>query len=317
MIIFVLFAILLMAACGIAAYAMQPSAIEKRGHERLDELSRPIHQELEEDIIRDVKFSSIEAVDRFLRTNAAALKLHLMLEQAKVDITVGKFATYTFVLLVMGGLAGKWWMPNGLTGGLAGMLLGGLPLIWVLYNRSARLRRLNKQLPEAVDLITRGLRAGYALPSSFIMVADEIGDPLGPEFRRIGDELNFGLPFREALLNLQKRYPMEDLQFLITAILVQKETGGNLIELLEKISALLRARIQLRDKVRVYTAQGRATGAILCAMPFVCFVLLNFVKHDYSQAMFDSELGQDMLKGAAFAMVLGILAIRRIVNIQV
>jgi len=176
---------------------------------------------------------------------------------------------------------------------------------------------MNQLLPEAVDLMGRALRAGYSLPSAFVMVADEVADPLGPEFRHTADELNYGLPFREALLNLQHRYPMEDLRFLITAILLQKETGGNLVELLDNISALLRARINLRQKVRVYTAQGRMTGVILVAIPFILFILLNLVHPGYSKPLFENDTGRKVVYGALVSMAIGIVAIQRIVNIRV
>src|ERR1019366_3744731 len=197
------------------------------------------------------------------------------------------------------------------------MLLGAVPLVWVLYKRSVRLRKLTVMLPDAVDLMSRSLRAGYALPSTLVMVADELSDPLGPEFRRTADELNYGLPFREALLNLAHRSPVSDLKFLITAILIQKETGGNLVELLDKIAAVLRSRVHLQQKVRVHTAQGRASGAILIALPFVLFVALNLVRPGYTQPLFESDIGLKMIYGALVGMILGILMIRRIINIQV
>ena len=155
--------------------------------------------------------------------------------------------------------------------GFQGLALGLAPFGWVLYRRSDRFRRFNLQLPDAVDLIARSLRAGHSLPSALVTVAEEIADPLGPEFRQCADEMTFGLPFREAMLNLFRRFPLQDLQFLIAAILVQKETGGNLAELLDKTAAVLRSRIQLQQKVKVYTAQGRMTGIILISLPFVCF----------------------------------------------
>ena len=220
-------------------------------------------------------------------------------------------------MMVLGGVIGQWWLPVGLVGWIPGVLFGALPLAWVWYKRFVRLRGMNKQLPEAVELMGRALRAGYSLPSALVMVAEEVPDPLGPEFRRTADELNYGLPFRDALLNLQQRCPMEDLRFLVTAVLVQKETGGNLVELLDKIAGLLRARIQLRDKVRVYTAQGRITGVILVSMPFVCFVLLNLVKPGYTKPLFMSDLGREIVYGALAAMALGIVVIRRIIDVRV
>lgn len=315
--IITVFVILLIAAFATAAYFTEPSAAEKRIRERMAELSRSATEVSDDAIVREVTFSSIAPVDRFLRNNKAALDLHLLLEQAKLPWTVGRFFSYSAALMVVGAMIGKWWLPIGLVGWIPGMVLGVAPLFWTLYRRAVRLRRMNAQLPEAVELMGRALRAGYSLPSSFVMVAEEVPDPLGPEFRRTADELNFGLPFRDALFNLQQRCPLEDLRFLVTAVLVQKETGGNLVELLDKIAGLLRARIQLRDKVRVYTAQGRATGVILVSMPFICFVLLNLVKRGYTAPLFEDPVGLKMVYGAVFALALGIFFIRRIIDVQV
>jgi tight adherence protein B len=128
--------------------------------------------------------------------------------------------------------------------------------------------------------------------------------------------MSFGLPFREALVNLFRRFPLPDLQFLIAAILVQKETGGNLAELLDKTAAVLRSRIQLQQKVRVYTAQGRMTGAILIALPFVSFILLNIVRPGYTAPLFETETGRKMIYGTIVSMALGTIFIRRIIQIK-
>ena len=138
---------------------------------------------------------------------------------------------------------------SGFYGMVTGLVSGLVPLVYVLYRRAVRFRKFNFCLPDAVDLIARSLRAGHSLPSALVTVAEEIDDPLGPEFRRCADEMNFGMPFREAMMNLFRRFPIQDLQFLVSAILLQRETGGNLAELLDKTAAVLRARIQLQQKV--------------------------------------------------------------------
>jgi len=315
--IITIFVILLVAAFATAVYFTDPSEAEKRARERLLALNRPTAGEVEEGILREVSFSRIAMVDRYLRNNKVALSLQLMLEQAKLSWTVGRFFFYSAVCMIAGGILGNWWIAGGIVGWIPGIFLGMAPFFWLMYQRSKIINKMNQLLPEAVDLMGRALRAGYSLPSAFVMVADEVADPLGPEFRHTADELNYGLPFREALLNLQHRYPMEDLRFLITAILLQKETGGNLVELLDNISALLRARINLRQKVRVYTAQGRMTGVILVAIPFILFILLNLVHPGYSKPLFENDTGRKVVYGALVSMAIGIVAIQRIVNIRV
>ena len=194
-----------------------------------------------------------------------------MLDQAKLPWTVGRFFFFSACLMLVGAIIGNWWIPVGFLGWIPGLALGVVPLVWVLYRRSARFRRFNLQLPDAIDLIARA-------PSCRTRSAQCTGHGCRGNCRSTGagvsptaDELNFGLPFREAMLNLFRRFPLPDLAIPYRAILVQKETGGNLAELLDKTAAVLRSRIQLQQKVRVYTAQGRMTGAILMALPFVCF----------------------------------------------
>ena len=184
------------------------------------------------------------------------------------------------------------------------------------FQRQKRFHKFDLLLPDAIDLIARALRAGHSLPSALVTVAEEIDDPLGPEFQRCADEMNFGLPFRESMYNLFNRFPIPDLQFLITAILLQRETGGNLPELLDKTAAVLRARIQLQQKVRVHTAQGRMTGAVLIAMPFVAFVLLNLIRPGYTAPLFESETGHKLIYGTLASMALGTIVIRRIIQVK-
>ena len=222
----------------------------------------------------------------------------------KVGWTVGRFFFYSACLMLVGAIIGNWWIPVGFVGWIPGLALGLAPFGWVLYRRSDRFRRFNLQLPDAVDLIARSLRAGHSLPSALVTVAEEIADPLGPEFRQCADEMTFGLPFREAMLNLFRRFPLQDLQFLIAAILVQKETGGNLAELLDKTAAVLRSRIQLQQKVKVYTAQGRMTGVILVSLPFASFILLNIVRPGYTAPLFETEVGRKMVYVTLVSMTL-------------
>jgi tight adherence protein B len=312
-----IFLILLVAVFATVAFFTEPTEDAKRIHARLSGLDRYVsHGGSEEGIMRRVTFSSIPSLDRFLRRNRLAPKLQLMLEQAKLPWTVGRFFFYSGLMVVVGATIGNWSIPIGFIGWVPGLVAGLLPFLWVIYKRSARFYRFNLQLPDAVDLISRALRAGHALPSALVTVANEMTDPLGPEFRRTAEELNFGLPFREAMLNLTVRFPVQDLQFLVAAMLVQKETGGNLAELLDKTAAVLRSRIELKQKVRVYTAQGRMTGAILLALPFVCFFTLSMIKPGYGAPLIENEIGRKLIYGTLISMTIGFFVIRRIVRVK-
>lgn len=315
--IITIFLILLVAVFATALYFTEPSEADKRIRKRLSELDRlSLDGDHDEEIVKHVIFSRVAVLDGFLRNNVIALKLQLMLDQAKLHWTVGRFFAYSAGVIVVGAIIGNWWVPVGFVGWVPGLAMGIVPLLWVLYKRSVRFRRFTLLLPEATDLIARALRAGHSLPSALVSVADEMADPLGPEFRRTADELGYGLPFREAIVNLDRRFPLPDLQFLVAAILLQRETGGNLAELLDKTAALLRSRIHLQQKVRVYTAQGKMTGAILVAMPFVCFIALNLLRPGYGQILFENDMGRKMLYGTLVSMAIGVILIRRIIQVK-
>ena len=309
--------IILVAVFATIAYFTEPSDADKRIRARLSELDgRTSDGEGEDEIAKRVTFSRIAVIDRLHRNHAIARNLQRMLDQAKLPWTVGRFFFYSAVMVVAGAIAGSVWISAGFTGWIPGLALGAVPFLIILNKRAARFRRFNMLPPDATDLIARGLRAGHSLPGALIMVADEMADPLGPEFRRTSDELNYGMPFREALLNLGRRFPLQDLQFLVSAILLQKETGGNLAELLDKTAALLRSRIQLQQKVRVHTAQGKLTGGILVALPFICFAGLSVIRPGYGQLLFDNEIGRKLVYGTLASITIGIVLIRRIIQVK-
>jgi tight adherence protein B len=164
--------------------------------------------------------------------------------------------------------------------------------------------------------MSRGLRAGQALPGTIETIAQECDDPLRSVFRRAADEQSYGLPFREAMLNLSRRIPIPDLQFLITAILVQKETGGNLAQILDKASHLIRERVRVAGQLRIRTAQGRLTGWILVGLPFVLFIGMNLLHPGYGRVLFEEPLGRKMVTYASVMLAIGILLVRRIVAVK-
>ena len=311
------FFILLVAVFATLAFFTEPSEADKRIQQRLGELDkRRTDDDTQTEIVKHITFSSIPWFDRILRNMKSALQLQLMLEQAKLPWTAARFFFYSSIIMLAGSIIGHYWIPVGFVGWIPGLVLGFLPLVYVLYQRSARFAKFNALLPESIDLIARSLRAGHSLPSSLVTVAEEIGDPVGPEFKYCAEEMNFGLPFRDAMQNLLRRFPLQDLQFLISAILLQRETGGNLPELLDKTAALLRARIHLQQKVKVYTAQGRMTGVVLLSLPFIAFVLLNLANPGYIAPLYQTDTGIHMIYATICSMALGAIVIRRIVQVK-
>jgi tight adherence protein B len=313
-----IFFIVLIAAFAVVALLIEPSKTDKLIHSRLVSLDRSASPSGNDEpsIVKEVTFSTVPAFDRFLRHNRVAIGLHLLIEQCDLDWSVGQVVISMLLLVCVGAALGNWWIAPGLLGWLPGLALGFVPYLYLLQKRKRRSRRFAELLPEAIDLMSRGLRAGQALPATIETIAKECDDPLRAEFRRAADEQSFGLPFREAMLNLSRRMPVPDLQFLVTAILVQKETGGNLAQILDKTSHVLRERIRVIGQMRIRTAQGRLTGAVLMGLPFVIFISMNFLNPGYGKGLFETPLGQKMVTYAAIMMGIGIVMIRKIVNVR-
>jgi len=314
-----IFFIVLITAFAVVAFFTEPSKTDKQIHSRLASLDRKrglvVDDELS--VLREVTFSTIPALDTFLRHNRLATGLCLLIDQSGLQWTIGRVVFSTLVMICVGALLGNWWIAPGLLGWAPGLALGVIPYVFLLKKRERRFRRIAQQLPEAIDLMSSGLRAGQALASTVETVAKEAGDPLASEFRRAAVEQSFGLPFRDTMLNLRARTPVADLQFLVAAILVQKETGGNLAQILDKTSRMIRERMRVAGEMRIRTAQARITGWALCLLPFAMFIGMNFLHPGYGRVLFENPVGQKMLTYAAVLMAIGIFIIRRIVRVAI
>jgi tight adherence protein B len=205
----------------------------------------------------------------------------------------------------------RWVLPVAFGVGLAA------PFAVVRHRRRARLRRFEEQFPEALDLISRAVRAGHAFNTGLKMVADELGDPVGPEFRKTFDEQNFGLSLKDALDNLAQRVPILDVRFFVTAVLIQRETGGNLSEILDNLGYVVRERFKILRQVQVYTAHGRFTGYVLLGLPAALALVLMFINPEHMNLLFHERLGQMMLGGTLAMQVIGYLWIQKIIKIEV
>ena len=197
------------------------------------------------------------------------------------------------------------------------LLAGLLPTAWLLLRRRKRLRMFGAQLPDALELMSRALRAGHSLAAGFNLVAGEMAEPISKEFGRVFEEQNLGIPLDQALESMTDRIPNLDLRFFATAVVLQRQTGGDLAEILDKISHLIRERFALWGQVQALTGEGRLSGAVLLALPPVLFLVVWRLNPEYVTPLFTDPLGKKMLAGGVIMQLLGALAIRKIVNIKV
>jgi len=203
-------------------------------------------------------------------------------------------------------------------GVVPGFLFGAaIPFVMLMHKRRVRIRRFEEQFPEALDLLSRALRAGHAFQTAMGMVADDLKEPVGPEFRRTFDQQNFGLPLRDALFQLADRIPLMDVRFFTTAVLIQRDTGGNLAEILDNLAHVVRERFRIRREIRTKTAHGRFTGLVLLALPAGLGVILTILNPEHMALLFNHRIGQ-MLIGAAIVMqTIGFFWIRKILDLEV
>jgi tight adherence protein B len=200
---------------------------------------------------------------------------------------------------------------------LLGAAIGGmLPYLYVKRARNKRLLKFEEQFPEAIDLVARALRAGHSLPTGLNMVADELAAPVGAEFRTLYDEQNFGLTLPDALRNFARRIPVLDARFFVTAVLTQREAGGNLAEVLDNLAEVIRARFKVKRQVRVISAHGRITGWVLSGLPPSVALASFILSPVHMQTLLGDPLGVNMIMGAAVLQVIGTLVIRKIVDIE-
>jgi tight adherence protein B len=268
-------------------------------------------------IERDDRMSAIPIVDRLLRQVSIARRIELLLYQAGMQMRVGVF----LMLVATGGLVAYLGATavfrHLLHGVVAGAIGALLPVLYVQYRKSQRMRAFAEEFPDALDLLVSALRAGISFSSALQIVADESPEPVRSEFAIVVEEQTLGLDLREALTNLANRVDSLDLKFFVTAVVLQRDTGGNLTEVLENTGRLIRDRFRILGDIQTFTAQGRLTGAILSLLPLGLGIFMMMVAPDYFHKMWDNPTGRAVLGFAALMQILGALAIRKIVNIRV
>jgi len=256
-------------------------------------------------------------LNTLLASTGLGQRMHRFISASAIAVSPAELVLMSLALgalgLVLPGLFGK---PP-IFGAALGLVLAVLPWWRVAGRRNKRIELIERQFPEALDLMGRAMRAGHSFPSAVKMVADEMAEPLGHDFRILFDEMNYGVPANEALVHLADRVPVPDVSYFVVAVMIQRESGGNLAELLDKISIIVRDRLNLLGEVRTLSAEGRLSAIILTALPFGVGLVVNLLNPEFMAVLWHDPLGLRMVGVAVFMMVLGILWMRSIIRIRV
>lgn len=266
---------------------------------------------------RSAVLKDVGAFERFVFSIPRLSELDKLLIKIKLPINASFFIVLTLAFGLTGFLLGYIFLPNKLGGVVVGIFCLILPFFLLKFAEKAYYKKFNEQLPEALDLLSRAVRSGNALSAGLAMIAEQIEDPIKSEFSATVDEINLGLTMNEAMENLCERVPISDLRFFSIAILVQKETGGNIGEVLDNISRLIRERIQFKRHVSALTAEGRLSAIILIGLPILMFFYMYMTNFNYLSLLWTDKLGQYMVFGAIICQIVGAYVIKRIVDIDI
>ena len=296
-------------------WASRSSAEAKRIAARLAAISGEVQTQAS--IERAVDAPRMPRFNALLCSVGAGRRLQAWVTASGMTISAGELILMSAALFAFGlflpGLMGK---PP-MFGVTLGLGLGVLPWWRVASRRRARIARIESQFPEAMDLMGRAMRAGHAFPSAIRMVGQEMADPLARDFRLLFDEMNYGVPANEALARLAQRLPLPDVSYFVVAVMIQRETGGNLAELLDKIASLVRDRLKLQGEIRTLSAEGRLSAIILTCLPFGVGLAVNLTNPEFMSVLWTDPMGHRMVGVALFMMLVGILWMRKIIRIRV
>lgn len=271
----------------------------------------------EESVLRDGALADFGKRRPFEEFFSHFASLGRLFEQAEVHLSTTQFLGICAAMAALGvGFAVATNAPTAVVP-IAGGFMAVLPYFWLLFKRRKRFKVFAAQLPDALELIARALRAGHSLAAGLNLVAEEMPAPIGTEFGRAFEEQNLGVALDEALKNLTNRMPNLDLKFFATAVVLQRQTGGDLAEILDKIGYIIRERFKIWGQVQALTGEGRLSGIVLLALPPLLFLAVYYLNPRYSMMLFEDPMGQQMLVAAAILQILGALVIRKIVNIKV
>src|SRR5579862_4120005 len=268
-------------------------------------------------LLRDEQLSNIPAIDTLLRRSARVTDLQKLLVQGGIELRAGNFLGISALAGVAATILG-YAASKRIDVAWISLLVGFvLPYSYASFRRTKRFEKFEELFPEAIDTLARAVRAGHAFTTALEMITNEVAEPVAGEFRQLYEEQKFGMPVRDALLNLTERVPLVDVKFFVTAVMLQRETGGNLAEILDNLSYVIRERFKIQRQVRVYTAQGRLTMAFLMGMPPVVVGLLMVMSPEFVRPLFNDPIGHTLLVAGLTLQTIGYFVIKRIIKIQV
>jgi len=289
--------------------------------QRLREVATPSPSSSEsgvsdESILKRVLEGPLPMLDRLVSQGAGS-RLGLLIEQSGVRTTGSAIVIFSIGIAVGLGLLAFLFVPQPMAAPVVALLGAFAPFGWLRHKRSTRLKKFEEQFPEALDVLSRAIRAGHAFQTALGMCADEMPGPVGPEMKKTFDQQNYGLPLKDALNDLAQRINIIDVRFFVTAVMIQRDTGGNLSEILDNLAHVVRERFKIQRQVRVHTAHGRFTSYVLLSLPAFLAVALSILNPDHMAPMFREHMGQMMLLGAMVLQALGYLWIRQVIKIEV
>lgn len=268
-------------------------------------------------ILRRNELSEVPWFNRMLMGIGRLRNLDLVLKQADIQYPLGFFILFALLVASIAFWVGRLLSGDIWSGLIIGGVAGAIPFMYIFRKRTQRMNRFQAQLPDSLEMMGRALKAGHAFSGALKMVADEFDDPMGLELSKVVSEINFGISLPEALKNLTDRVDCPDLRYFVTSVLVQRETGGNLTEILDKIAHLIRERVKLHGKIRVLAAEGKFSAYILIGLPFFIAGAVYIMSPEYLRPLFTDPMGKKLVAVAIVMMLLGIFIIRKLTQIKV
>jgi len=319
-----LIAMLVFVVVALAAFALgtildQRSAKARLIKERLANERKAPELAAEEELalLRDEQLSQIPALDNLLRRSARVSDIQKLLAQAGMTVRAGNFLGISAMAGVAASILGYEFSKRVEVAWISLLVGFVLPYSYASIRRNKRFEKFEELFPEAIDTLARAVRAGHAFTTALEMITNEVAEPVSSEFRQLYEEQKFGMPVRDALINLTERMPLVDVKFFVTAVMLQRETGGNLAEILDNLSYVIRERFKIQRQVRVYTAQGRLTMALLMGMPPIIVTVMLTLNPSFIRPLFSDPIGHTLLVAGITLQTIGYFVIRKIIRIQV